>query len=272
MKPRSIWKGHLKLELITLPVRMYTALNDVDKVSFHQLHKDCNQRLRQKLVCPVHGEIERTEIVKGYEVEPDRYVVIDPADLDAIKLESTHCIELIQFVAAADLDPMLLDSPNYLGPDGPVSENAFAVLREAMRRRKRVGIGQVVVGGRERVVALRPEGKGMVLTSLRHPSEVRAADQIFEHVNGLKPDPAQLKLAEQLIENKVYAFDPSAFADRYQTAVKELITAKLQGTAPIQVLPQAAAPVIDLVAALQQSVAQTSTTKQPTRKKVALAA
>ena len=272
MKPRSIWKGHLKLELITLPVRMYTALNEAEKVSFNQLHKNCHQRLRQELVCPVHGKIERSDIVKGYEIEPDRYVVIDPTELDAIKLESTRCIELIQFVAAADLDPALLDTPHYLGPDGPVSESAFAVLREAMRRKKRIGLGQVVMGGRERLVALRPEGKGMMLTSLRNPAEVRQPDQVFEHVILHKPDPAQLKLAEQLIENKVCDFDPAAFPDRYQSSVKDLITAKLNGTPPIQVMPQAAAPLIDLVAALQGSLAKTSRTKNGSRKKPALAA
>jgi len=251
---------------------MYTALNDAEKVSFNQLHRNCHQRLRQELVCPIHGKVQRDEIVKGYEIEPDRYVVIDPTELDAIKLESTHCIELVLFIPAAILDSALLDTPHYLGPDGPVSESAFAVLREAMRRRKKIGLGQVVMGGRERLVALRPEGKGMVLTSLRHPSEIRQADQVFEHVNLHKPDPAQLKLAEQLIENKVGDFDPAAFPDRYQSAVRDLITAKLNGTPPIQVLRQAAAPVIDLVAALQQSLARTSGTKTANRKKPALAA
>jgi DNA end-binding protein Ku len=272
MKPRSIWKGHLKLELITLPVRLYTMLNEAEKVSFNQLHKGCHQRLRQELVCPIHGKTERDQIVKGYEIEPDRYVVVDPTELDAIKLESTRCIELIQFVAAANLDPALLDTPHYLGPDGPVSESAFAVLREAMRRRKRIGLGQVIMGGRERLVALRPEGKGMVLTSLRHPAEIRQADQVFEHVAQQKPDPAPLKLAEQLIENKVGDFDPAAFPDRYQSAVRDLITVKLNGTPPIQVLRQAAAPVIDLVAALQQSLAQTSSAKNGSREKSSLAA
>jgi DNA end-binding protein Ku len=272
MKPRSIWKGHLKLELITLPVRMYTALNEAEKVSFNQLHKNCHQRLRQELVCPIHGKVERSDIVKGYEIEPDRYVVIEPADLEAIKLESTRCIELIQFVADADLDPALLDTPHYLGPDGPVSQSAFAVLREAKRRRKRIGLGQIVMAGRERMVALRPEGKGMVLTSLRNPFEIRQADQVFEHVTLHKPDPAQLRLAEQLIENKVYDFDPAAFPDRYQSAVRDLISAKLNGTPPIQVMTQAAAPVIDLVAALQRSLARTAGNKTANRKKPAMAA
>jgi len=139
-EPRSIWTGHLKLELLTIPVRLYTAINDAEKVSFNQLHKDCHQRLRQHLDCPIHGGVERDAVVKGFELEKDRFVVLNPGDLEAIKLESTGTIELVQFVTPSEVDPSLWDTPYYLGPDGLVAEPAFAVVREAMRRRRRVGL------------------------------------------------------------------------------------------------------------------------------------
>jgi len=208
-------------------------------------------------------------VVKGFELEPDRFVVVEPGDLEALKLESTRCIELVHFVGAADLDPLLLDTPYFLGPDGPVSEEAFAVLREALSRRRRLGLGQVVMGGRERLVCLRPGAKGFILTSLRYPAELRRAEVVFEDLGQSKIPAAQVRLAEQLIERKTGAFDPAAFVDRYQTAVKELIAAKLQGGPPIQVLPHATAPVLDLTTALQESLDRTGS---PPHKKTALAA
>ncbi len=258
MKPRSIWTDHLKLELLTIPVRLYTAINEAEKVRFNQLHKDCHQRLHQHLDCPVHGKVERDAVVKGFELEKDRFVVLDPGDLEAVKLDSTGTIELVQFVNPGEVDPALYDTPYYLGPDGPVAEPAFAVLRDAMRRRRRVGLGQVTMHGREHLVALRPEGKGCVLTTLRYAAEVRSPKEVFEQVNGCPVNPAQVRLAVQLIDNLAARFDPSAFTDRYQTAVRELIEAKLKGAPLVQVLPSVSAPVIDLAEALERSVARTS--------------
>ena len=134
MKIRCLWSGQLKLSLVTIPARVYSATNSAEKVSFHQLHKGCHQRIRQKLVCPVHGEVDRTEIVKGYEFAKDRHVVFDPADFEKIRLETTGTIDLVQFIRPDELEPIFLEMPYYLGPDGPVAEEGFAVIGEALRR------------------------------------------------------------------------------------------------------------------------------------------
>ncbi len=175
MKTRSTWTGHLRVSLLTIPVRLYCALNEADKISFNQLHKGCHQRLKQLLICPVHGKVEREAVVKGYELEKDRFVVMETTEIESLKLETNHTIDLVQFVGENDLDQLLLETPYFLGPDGPVAEEAFSVFREALKRSGRVGIGRVVMAGRERIIALSPLGKGILLTTLRYPAEVRQA-------------------------------------------------------------------------------------------------
>jgi DNA end-binding protein Ku len=164
MKPRCTWSGYLKISLVTVPVRVYTAINTTDKIAFHQLHKSCRQRIRQKLVCPVHGEVAREDLVKGYEYATDRFVIVNETDLDAVRLETTGTIELIQFVRSKELDPMYLDTPYYLGPDGPVAEQGFGVLREALRRTRRMGIGRVVLPWEEHTVTTSPCAGGFAVT------------------------------------------------------------------------------------------------------------
>ncbi len=169
MRPRSTWTGNIKISLVTIPIRLYTALTESEKISFNQLHKGCHPRQRQQLVCPIDGKVEREDVVKGYEIEKDRFVVLEPSDLQSLTLETTHTIELIQFIAETELDLLLLDTPYYLGPDGPVSEQGFAVFREALSRRRQVGLGRVVISGRERLVVVRPWGNGLLLVTLRYP-------------------------------------------------------------------------------------------------------
>jgi DNA end-binding protein Ku len=262
MKPRSIWTGHIKISLLTIPIRAYTALNESDKISFNQLHKDCHQRLKQHLECPVHGRVEREHVVKGYEVEKDRFVVMEASDLEAVKLETTHTIELTQFIKAKELDPVFLDVPYFIGPDGPVSVEAYAVLREALRRTNYVALGQVVLSGREKIVALKPVDRGLLMTTLRYPAEIRQAGSYFDDLADVKVDDAQIALARQLIENKAAEFNPATFTDRYQAALLDVIKAKVNGGQPIQVTPAAAVgQVINLVDALKQSVAETAKRK-----------
>ncbi len=277
MKPRSVWTGHLKISLLTIPIRVYTALNEADKITFKQLHKDCHQRLKQHLVCPIDGKIERENVVKGYEVEKDRYVVMDASDLDAVKLETTHTIDLAQFIKPDELDPAYLDVPYFVGPDGPVSVEAFGVMREALRRAKRIGLGQVVLSGKEKPVAIKPLGKGLLMTTLRYATELRQPSAYFDELTEPQLDPGQLVLARQLIENKTAKFDPAAFTDRYQAALLDLIKAKLNGNAPVQVTPAPAGQIINLMDALKQSVEHTSKVKalpesKPRKAKPALAA
>ena len=261
MKPRSIWTGHIRISLLTIPIRVYTALNEADKISFNQLHKDCHQRLKQQLVCPVHGNVEREQVVKGYEIEKDRFVVLEANTLEAVKLETTHTIELIQFIRAKELDPIFLDVPYFVGPDGPVSLEAYAVLREALRKTNYLALGQVVLCGREKLIAIKPVDKGLLMTTLRYPAEIRQAELYFDDLTDVKMEDAQIALARQLIENKAAEFNPTAFTDRYQAALLDTIKAKLNGAQPVQVKPAAVSQVINLLDALKQSVADTTKRK-----------
>lgn len=266
MKPRSIWTGHLKISLVTIPVRLFCALNEADKVSFNQLHRDCHQRLKQQLVCPIHGKIERDHVVKGYEIEKDRFVVVDSSEIDNLKLETTHCIELIQFVDPAAFDRLLFDTPYFLGPDGPVSHDAFCVFREALKRSHQVALGRMVMAGRERLVALSPLGKGLLLVTLRFPAEIRQSGPYFEDIPEHALDERQIALALQLIDNQTSAFEPAAFTDRYQSALLDAIKAKLDGATPIAAPQSPLANVVSLIDALKQSVAQTTKAKPLTQR------
>ena len=276
MKPRCTWSGYLKLSLVTVPVRVYNAISTADKISFNQLHKTCHQRIKQKLVCPVHGEVTREDLVKGYEYATDKFVILNESDLEAVRLETTSTIELVQFVRADELDPVYLDAPYYLGPDGPVAEEGFGVFVEALRRAKRIGIGRVVLAGKEKLVALKPIAKGLVFFTLRYATEVRAANPYFEDLRQEPPDATQVALAQKLIESKSASLDLTSFTDRYQTAVLDLVKAKVEGTEPVLAPRTQAGQVISLMEALRQSVEQAANKPAPGRKngrkKMALAA
>jgi DNA end-binding protein Ku len=261
MAIRANWTGHLKLSLVSIPIRLYNAISYANKVSFNQLHKGCNQRLRQQLVCPQHGKVEREDIAKGYEYEKDRYVVIDEADLEKVELETTKTVELIQFVDAAQIDPIYFDSSHYVAPDGPVAEEAFRIFREALKKLNKVAIGRVVMHGKENIVALRPKDKGFLLTMMHYASEVRAAEPYFAEIKDAQVSKEQLALAIQLIESTAGDFDPAQFNDRYQDSLMEVIKAKIQGSAPVVVQQQQVGKVINLMDALQASIAQVKSQK-----------
>ena len=190
-----------------------------------------------------------------------KFVVVETGEIESLKLETNHTIDLVQFVAVDKLDQLLLETPYFLGPDGPVSEEAFAVFREALKRSGRVGIGRVVMAGRERIIALSPFGKGFLLRTLLYPAEVRQANGCFESVGEPIMDQAQIELAARLIDNKTTEFNPAVFTDRYQTALLDMIKAKLNGALPVQVQPAAVGNVVNLMEALKQSVAQTAKVK-----------
>ena len=256
MKPRCTWTGHLKISLVTVPVRVYTAVSTTEKLAFNQLHKSCHQRIRQKLVCPVHGEVAREDLVKGYEYATDQFVILNESELDAVRLETTGTIDLVQFVRPEELDPVYFDAPYYLGPDGPVAQEGFAVIREALRRSKRIGIGQVVLGGKEKLVALKPNGKGLVLFTLRYVAEVRPATLYFEDLSNQPVDAAQVALAQKLINSRSSSLNLASFADRYRTAVLDLIKSKVAGKEPVLVPRSENGKVVNLMEALRKSVAQ----------------
>lgn len=269
MPPRATWKGHLKLSLISFPVRFYNAINSGRRIALNQLHSTCKQRIRTQTVCPEHGSVDRADLVKGYEFEKGKFVIIDDSDLEKIRLESDKTIELVQFIAAGELDTMLLDSPYYVAPDGALAAEAFAVIREAMRRMGRIAIGRVVIGGKEHIVAVAVEDKGFVMTTLRYAEEVRGSAVYFEDIKDGDVSPEQLQLAEQLVQQKTRPFDPSEFTDRYYESLMAIIKAKIEGSEPVLVQEAEVGKVINLMDALKQSVEMA---KKPPAKSVKAAA
>ena len=258
MPPRASWKGHLKLSLLSIPVRMYNAVSSSSKIRLNQLHKDCDNRIKYQNTCPEHGPVERSDIVKGYEYEKGKYVVIEQDALEGIQLETNKVVELVQFVDADEVDSMLYNSHYYVAPDGPVAEEAFRVLRDALQESGKVGIGRVVLSGREHVVRLEPEDAGFVLTTLRYAYEVRGSTAYFEDIADSEPDEAQVGLARQLIESHVGAFAPTDYVDRYEDALLSLIKARVQGEEPVLVQEREVGKVIDLMEALKGSLEMSS--------------
>ncbi len=254
MPPRAMWTGQLRLSLVSFGVRLYAATESANRVSMNQLHKGCHQRVRTQLTCPAHGVLNRDDIVKGYEYEKDSYVIISEDDLGAIKLPSTRTIDLVQFVEDGEIDPLFVEAPYFLGPDGPVAEEAFRVIREAMRRAGRVGIGKLVLHGREHLVALRPSGRGFLLTTLRYASEVRSGDQFFSDIKDGQVDEEQVKLAQSIMQSKAAKFDPAAFTDRYQEAFFAIVKSKIEGAEPVVVAEEESPRAFNFMEALRRSV------------------
>ncbi|MGI9014167.1 MAG: Ku protein [Phycisphaerales bacterium] len=267
MPPRAMWTGQLRLSLVSIGVRMYAATESSNRVAMNQLHKDCHQRIKNQTVCPTHGPIPRSEIVKGYEYEKDSYVIIEDDDLQALRLESKKTIDLVQFVDAGEIDPMFIDSPYFIGPDGPVAEEPYRVIREAMRESGKVGIGKLVMSGRERMVALDVHGKGFVLTTLRFATEVRQPDAYFNDIKEDAVEAEQVELARSIIKTKTSEFEPDKFADKYAEAFFEVVKQKVAGEAPIIVEEDAAPSAFNFMEALKQSVADVEAAKSDGKKK-----
>ena len=267
---RASWSGYLRLSLITIPVRLFNAISSADKIALNQLHKGCNSRLKQKMVCPTHGEVDREQIVKGYEYEKENYVVVEDQDLKAIRLETTKIIELVSFASASQVDSIFFDAPYYVSPDGPVAEEGFRVLREAMRELDRVAIGRVVLSGREHIVALGVQEKGLRMSTLRYASEIKAAAPYFEEIKNGNVNAAQLGLAKQLVEQFTTDFKPEEFTDRYRDALMDVIKAKIAG-APVVAQEVKVGKVVNLMEALKQSLANSQAVKKPPAESVTAA-
>ena len=261
MAARPSWRGQIRLALVSIPVEIYPATKAGKSIAFHQVHEPSGQRVRYEKVVPGIGPVDRDEILKGYEVEKGEYVLLDPEEIEKVKLESRKTLELTQFVDLTNIDPIYYDKPYYVVPSDDLAEEAFVVLREALKRSGKVGIGQLAMRGQEYVVSLKPCGRGMVLETLRYADEVNRAASIFREIGNHKPDPDLLDLAATLIEKKTGEFDPSEFHNRYVDALKGLIAEKQKkkGEKVIQD-PDADAPpsrgsnVIDLMAALKKSL------------------
>lgn len=253
MAPRAYWKGYLKLALVSCPVKLYTATSSANKISFNQLHKDTMNRVNMKYHDPELGEVERSDLVKGYQFEKDKYVVIDKEDLESVQIESNKTIDIEGFVDAADIDALYYDSPYFLGPDGPVAEETYAVIREALKNTEKVGIARVVLSGRERIIALSPRGHGMVMTTLRYKDEVRDEDHYFEDLDA-KIDGELQAMAEMIIKQKSMEFDAGKFEDRYEAALMELVKAKIAGKEPVISKAPEQGKVVNLMDALKASI------------------
>ena len=256
MAPRASWKGYLKLSLVSCPVRLYPATSSQDRVRFNQLHKDTHNRINMKPVDPELGLVERADLVKGYEYEDKKYVIIEDDDLDAVKLETNHTLAIEAFVEGEEIDSIWQDTPYYLAPDGKMAEETFIVLREAMARAGKVAIARLVLSSRERMVTVAPRDAGMYVCTLRAPGEVRATATYFDDIPDAKPDAEMLELAEALIKQKTTKFDPKAYEDRYETALMAMIKEKLKGHKPIIAAEPARGNVVNLMDALKQSLGQ----------------
>jgi DNA end-binding protein Ku len=256
MAPRASWKGYLKLSLVSCPVRLYPATSSNERVRFNQLHKDTHNRINMKPVDPELGLVERADLVKGYEYEDKKYIIIEDEDLAAVRLETNHTLSIEAFVEAAEVDVIYQDTPYYLAPDGAMAEETFTVLREAMREAGKVAIARLVLSSRERVVTVAPREKGMFVCTLRAPNEVRATAAYFDEIPDLKPDPEMLQLAEALIAQKTTRFDPKAYEDRYEAALMAMIKEKLKGHKPIVAADPQRGNVVNLMDALKASLGQ----------------
>ena len=253
--PRPSWKGYLKLSLVSCGVALYTASSSSERVSFNTLNRKTGNRLKQSLVDSVSGEpVDTADRVKGYQVAKGQYVMVEDSDLEALRIESTKTLEIETFVPAAEIDEIYLDSPYYLAPDGKMAEEAFAVIREAMVRKKVAGIGRVVLSRRERLLMLQPRGPGMLATTLRYPYEVRQDAEYFEGIGERKVAPAMLDIAQEIIGRMSGYFEPASFADRYEEAVTAMLQAKQAGQS--FAVPETAEPgnVVDIMEALKRSL------------------
>ncbi len=265
MAPRATWKGYLKLSLVSCPVRMYNATSDTHRIRFNMLHKDTHNRVQMKPHDPELGAVERADLVKGYEFEKDSYVVIEDEDLDQIQIESTKTISIEKFIDLDTVDTMYLDSPYYIAPDGPVADETYRVLQEAMKERDKAALARVVMSGRERLVLLIPRENGFVLNTVRTEAEVRQHNEYFAEIGNGKLDATAVKLANQLIEQFEGAFDTSEFVDYYQEALTEVVKAKVKGTTPVIAKAPERGQVINLMDALKRSIDEGETKKPPAK-------
>ncbi|SFP92425.1 Ku protein [Sphingomonas rubra] len=270
MAARAYWQGQIRLALVSIPVEIYSATKSGAAVQFRQIHEPTGKPISYEKVVTGVGPIDVDDIVKGYEVSKGEYVLLDQDEIDAVKLESKKTLELTQFVDAHEIDVLYYEKPYFVVPADDLAEEAFIVLREALRRTKKVGLGQLALRGREYVVSLKPCGRGMVLETLRYADEVNKAQGYFREIPDAKPDAELLDLAEALIDRKSAAFDPQEFHDRYVDALKALVERKRKAKGG-KVIEETDAPdkrgsnVVDLMAALRKSMGDKPAAKPAAR-------
>jgi DNA end-binding protein Ku len=277
MAARPVWRGQIRLALVSIPVEIYPATKSGATIAFHQVHEPSGKRIKYEKVVPGIGPVDRDEIVKGYEVSKGEYVLLEPEEIESVKLDSRKTVDLVQFVDIADIDAMYFDKPYFVVPADDLAEEAFIVLRDALRQSRKVGIGQLAMRGQEYVVALKPCGRGMLLETLRYADEVNKAASYFREIGDTKPDEDLLDLAASLIEKKSGKFDAGEFHNRYVDALKKLIAEKRKRKGELVIQdpddgkPAKGSNVIDLMAALKKSLGGdgSSNDNKPTATKAA---
>ena len=262
MPPRPTWKGFLKVSLVNIPVKVFPATESADAISFNQLHAECQTRIQQKRWCPhCEREVPNAELVKGYEFEKGRYVIVEDEDIQKVRVESTRVIHLVQFTDDSEIDPIYVDRAYYLAPDGPMAAEAFAVMRDGMAGK--AGIGKMALYGREYLVAVRPRKKGIVMYTLHHDAEIRSIDQI-EELNSVptKVKPEEMKLARQVIATFDGELNLKDYKDEYKEGLRKIIEAKIAGEEIVAPEVQEPARVVDLMEALKRSLDSVSQEKK----------
>ncbi len=262
---RAIWKGHIRFSLVTIPVRIYNAVDTDQTIRFNQLHKEDNGPIGYEKKCKkCNKPVSSEDIVKGYPYEPDRYVIVEKDDLDKLKLKSTKIIEIEGFIDAKEVHPTLYESPYYAGPDGPVAVKAYSLLAATLKETKKMGIGKVVLRDREDVVMIAPQENGICLYKLRSPKEVRNISEVPQ-LDGKNVDKKQLDLARNLVESMSTSLNKLDLTDKYNDALRELIEAKIEGKQIVQV-EEEEKPIVDIMTALKQSIEQAKSQRKPMEK------
>lgn len=261
MAARAYWQGQIRLALVSIPVEIYSATKSGASISFRQIHEPTGKPVKYEKVVSGVGPVDRDEILKGYQIEKNRYILLEDAEIEAVRIESKRTLDLVQFVEADDIDVLYYEKPYFVVPADELAEEAYIVLREALRTSRKVGLGQLSVRGREHLVSLKPCGRGMILETLRYADEVHRAESYFRSIGNEKPDKELLSLATELIDKKTAPFDAGEFHDHYVEALMRVIDrkAKAKGKRVIEeeaVPATAGSNVIDLMAALKQSVAK----------------
>ncbi len=259
MAARAIWRGQIRLALVSIPIELYPATKSGAAIQFHQVYEPTGQRIKYEKVVPGIGPVDRDQIVKGYEVSKGRYVLLDQEEIDSVKLESRKTLDLVEFVDEDGIDSMYFDKPYYVVPADDLAEEAYVVLRDALKAANKIGVGQLAMRGQEYVVALKPCGRGLLLETLRYADEVNKSSGFFRDIGDHKPDPDLLDMASMLIEKKAGEFDPKEFHNRYVDALHRLIEKKQKSKGEkiiedTEEAPSKGSNVIDLMAALKNSL------------------
>src|SRR5207302_8881284 len=254
--PRAYWKGYLKLSLVSCPVALFPASSEREKIHIHQINKATGNRIKyRKVDAETEDEVDASDIIKGYEVGKGEYIELEPEELEAVAIESTRTLDIDEFVPKKEIDEIYLNNPYYIVPDGEVGQQAFAVIREAIRKEGMVALGRVVFTSREHVIALKPRGKGLLGVTLRYPYEVRKEDEYFDEIEDETIPKDMMELASHIVETKSGHFKTEKFEDQYEDALKELLKKKQSGE-KIEVPKQREpAKVVSLMDALRRSVA-----------------